>query len=88
MHPQKKAPSVARFELGTPDVKRILAGFAIREEIIGLLVNAPQSDAIGAALSYLVVAAQRDPGQVRAVLNSTMPDIHGIPRRIKDHLTL
>lgn len=79
---------VARFELGTPDVNRILAGFAIREEIIGLLVNAPQGDAIGAALAYLVIAARRDPGQVRAVLQSTMPDAQGVPRRIKDLLSL
>jgi hypothetical protein len=36
---------VARFELVERDIARILHGFAVREEMIGLLCNAPTRDA-------------------------------------------
>lgn len=73
--------------LSEPDVKRILHGFAVREQILGLLCNAPRGDAIGAAVAFLVEAAKQDPAQMRAVLQSVVDGSDGTPVRIVEVLT-
>lgn len=69
------------------DPKSVLHRFAVREEMLQLLCNAPRGDAIGAALAFLLHAADTDPGQLRAVLNSTVDRPGQPPTRIVDALT-
>lgn len=76
----------ARFQFSEPDMKRILSGFAVREELLRLLSNSPRGDALGAALAFIVHAAQQDPGQLRSVLNSPI-NHNGQPARILDVIT-
>ena len=45
------------------------ARFAARDELLGALLHASRSDAIGAAVAFLLQAAEDDPGQLRAVLS-------------------
>lgn len=75
-----------RISSGQLDVQRTLTRFAVRDELIAMLINAPRSDAIGAGLAVLLQAAQDDPGQLRAVLCHAV-DHNGQRTRIVDVLT-
>lgn len=86
---QKQVTHVGRFELGEQDMHRILSGFAVREEILGLLCRTtPVSDAIGVCAAFLALAGEVYPDQVRAALDSTVTAQDGRQHRVRTLLRL
>lgn len=86
---EKKTTNVAQFTLGEPDMRRILSGFAVREEILGLLCRTtPVSDAIGVCAAFLALAGEVYPDQVRVALDSTVTAQDGRQHRVRSLLRL
>jgi hypothetical protein len=79
-------PSV--FMLGETDLNRIFEKHLMREQMLGMLCNAPIGDAIGVACAFLAHAAEQDPGRVRAVLQSLMQAHDGRVVQVSDLITL
>jgi len=63
-----------------------MRAFAEREQLIQMLVEADRSDAIGAAVSFLLHAAEQEPDVVRAVLRARAERLGEPPREIIDVL--
>lgn len=49
----------------------------VTTELVARLLAAPRSDAIGAALALLLEAADKNPGQLQAVLHSRVERLVG-----------
>jgi hypothetical protein len=49
----------------------------IREDLTGILLAAPRSQAIGAALALLLDAVDKNPGQLQAVLHAKVDRVVG-----------
>lgn len=68
------------------DPKKELERFAFREEAMRVLLSLPASDGIAVAVTVLMHAADSNPDQLRAVLNSTA-DKDGRRVRMGDVIT-
>jgi hypothetical protein len=75
------------FQLCEPDMARILSGYAVREQILGLLLNTNKSDAIGACVAFLIHAAEHHPDILRITLSQTMAGDDGRLVRMIDVIT-